>query len=140
MEEPAEGPWWAPKRMDPIRWRDTMSDTLTVYEKPTCSTCRKLVTLLREEGIDFDRVNYTVEPLDGATLRRLLRKARLGPRDVLRTREAAYRELGLDDPAVDDETVLRAIVEHPELLQRPLVERGDRAVLARPVEKVRALF
>lgn len=117
-----------------------MSDMLTVYEKPTCTTCRKLVTLLREEGIDFDRVNYIIEPLDEATLRRLLAKADLEPRDVLRTREAAYRELGLDDESVDDETVLRALLEHPELLQRPIVERGDRAVLARPVEKVRALL
>ncbi len=117
-----------------------MSDRLTVYEKPTCTTCRKLVTLLREEGIDFDRVNYVIEPLDEATLRRLLAKAGLEPRDVLRTREAAYRELGLDDVTIDDETVLRALVEHSELLQRPIVERGDRAVLARPVEKVRTLL
>ena len=117
-----------------------MPDTLTVYEKPTCTTCRKLAKLLEEEGVDFERVNYTIEPLDRTTLRRLLAKAGLGPRDVLRTRESAYRELGLDDRTVDDETVLRAIVEHPELLQRPIVERGDRAVLARPVEKVRELF
>jgi arsenate reductase (glutaredoxin) len=117
-----------------------MSDKITVYEKPTCTTCRKLVKLLTEEGIDFERVNYMVEPLDRPTLERLLAKTGLGPRDVLRTREAAYEELGLADETIGDDAVFEAIVRHPELLQRPIVERGDRAVLARPVENVRALF
>jgi arsenate reductase (glutaredoxin) len=117
-----------------------MSDNITVYEKPTCTTCRKLVKLLTEEGIDFERVNYMIEPLDRATLERLLTKAGLGPRDVLRTREATYKELGLADDTIGDDAVLEAIVKHPELLQRPIVERGDRAVLARPVENVRALL
>lgn len=117
-----------------------MPSTVTVYEKPTCTTCRKLVKLLEEEGIAFERVNYMIDPLDEATLRTLLRKAGLGLRDVLRTREPEYRELGLADEAVDDETVLRALVEYPQLLQRPIVERGSRAVLARPVERVKELF
>jgi arsenate reductase (glutaredoxin) len=117
-----------------------MSDTITVYEKPTCTTCRKLVTLLEEEGIDFERVDYFVEPLDRERLVTLLRKAGLTPRDVLRAREPAYRELGLADPDRTDEELLDALVAHPNLLQRPIVERGERAVLGRPVENVRALL
>jgi len=117
-----------------------MSDTITVYEKPTCTTCRKLVTLLQEEGIDFERVDYFVEPLGRERLVTLLRKAGLSPRDVLRTREPAYKELGLEDPDRTDEALLDALVAHPGLLQRPIVERGERAVLARPVENVRALL
>jgi len=117
-----------------------MADAVTVYEKPTCTTCRKLVALLEEEGVAFERVNYMIDPLDAATLRSLLRKAGLGPRDVLRTREPEYSELGLADDGLDDEAVLKAIVEHPALLQRPIVERGARALLARPVERVRDLF
>lgn len=96
--------------------------------------------LLAEEGIDFDRVDYFVEPFDEATLRRLLDKADLGPRDILRTRDPAYRDLGLADASVSDEAILRAMIEHPGLVQRPIVERGDRAVLGRPVENVRALL
>lgn len=96
--------------------------------------------LLEEEGVDFSRVNYYVEPLSADALRALLAKARLAPRDVLRTRERLYRELGLDDPGVENETILRAIAEHPDLLQRPIVERGDRAVLGRPLENVRELL
>lgn len=113
---------------------------LTVYEKPTCSTCRKLAKLLREEGVDFDRVNYYVEPLTRGTLEALLSKAGLQPRDLLRTRAPRYRELGLDDPSVPQHRILQLLVEYPELVQRPIVTKGDRAVLARPVEKVRELL
>ena len=96
--------------------------------------------LLDEEGVDFSRVNYYVEPLTASKLRNLLKKANLSARDVLRTRERLYKELGLDDPAVSDDAIVRAMVEHPDLLQRPIVERGDRAVLGRPLENVRALL
>lgn len=106
---------------------------LTVYEKPTCTTCRKLAALLEERGIDFERVNYHLDPLPEEKIRELLRKAGVGPRDVLRHKELAA--LGLRDPSDDDE-LIALMVEHPQLLQRPVVERGDRAVLARPPERV----
>jgi arsenate reductase len=108
---------------------------ITVYEKPTCTTCRALSALLVERGYDFAKVNYFVEPLPEAKLRELLGKAGLAPRDVVRTKERAYAELGLADTGVGDDDLIRALVEHPELLQRPIVERGDRAVLARPAER-----
>jgi arsenate reductase len=109
---------------------------LTVYEKPTCTTCRSLAALLIERGVDFDRVNYFIDPLTEDQLTRLLKKARLRPRDVVRMKEAGAAELPLDD----DQAVLRALAERPELLQRPIVERGDRAVLARPPENVLELL
>jgi len=98
------------------------------------------VKLLEEEGVDFDRVDYFVDSLDEATLRDVLSKGDLSPRDVLRKRDKAYRDLGLDDEAVDDEAVISAIVEHPGLLQRPIIVKGKRAVLGRPIENVRALL
>ena len=113
---------------------------LTVYEKPTCTTCRKMVRLLVERGVDFHRVNYFVDPLPRAKLVSLIEKIGLPPREFLRTREKAYRELGLRDPSISDESLIDAMVDHPELLQRPIVERGDRAVLGRPVEKVLELL
>jgi arsenate reductase len=109
---------------------------LTVYEKPTCSTCRSLFTLLTERGIDFERVNYIVDPLSAAQIAELLAKARLRPRDVVRMKEPGARELPLED----DQAVLAALEAHPELLQRPIVVRGDRAVLARPPERVLELL
>jgi arsenate reductase len=109
---------------------------LTVYEKPSCTTCRRLFTLLTERGIDFERVNYIVEPLSATELRELLGKANLRPREVVRLKEAGAAELPLED----DEATLAALEARPELLQRPIVVRGDRAVLARPPEKVLELL
>ncbi len=112
-----------------------MSD-LTVYEKRTCTTCRRLSELLAERGIDFDAVEYQVEGLPEPKLRELLRKAGLRPADVLRRREPLVAELGLDRDLPSDDELIRLMAEHPEIVQRPIVERGDRAVLARPVERV----
>lgn len=116
-----------------------MSD-LVVYEKRTCTTCRTLAALLAERGIDFDRVEYHVEGLPEAKLRDLLRKAGLRPGDVLRRREPLVAELGLDEELPPDDELIALMAEHPVLVQRPIVERGDRAVLARPPEKVLELL
>ena len=109
---------------------------LTVYEKPTCTTCRKLAMLLTERGIDFERVNYHVDPLPADRIRELLAKAEMRPHDALRRKEPAYAELGLGEREVNDDELIELMAERPELLQRPIVEYGDRAVLARPPERV----
>jgi arsenate reductase len=106
---------------------------IIVYEKPTWTTCRNLAQLFRENNIEYDRVNYFTEPLSEEKLRDLLKKAGLKPFEVLRKGEAAFKELNLSKETPDDE-VIRAIVENPGLLQRPIVEVGRRAVLARPIE------
>ena len=116
-----------------------MADLL-VYEKPTCSVCRTLAALLRERGVDFDRVDFHVAPLDADEIHALLRKAGIGPRDVLRTKEPVYAQLALGERDLPDEELIGLIAQHPELLQRPIVVRGDRAVLARPVERVLELL
>lgn len=109
---------------------------LTVYEKRTCTTCRRLVALLTEAGVSMRRVEYRVEGLDEATLRGLLRAAGLSAREALRMREAGAREVA----GLDEDAIVAAMVARPDLLQRPFVVRGDRAVLARPVERVRELL
>lgn len=114
---------------------------LTIYEVRTCSTCRKLAALLAERGVEYEGVEYHRTGLDEATIRDLLAKSGLGPRDVLRTREPLVAELGLlqGEGAGDDE-LIAAMVQHPRLLQRPIAVRGDRALLARPVERVLELL
>jgi arsenate reductase len=117
-----------------------MSD-ITIYEKRTCSTCRKMYELLTERGVDFERVDYHIEGIDQATIRSLLSKAGIGPRDALRLREPLVAELGLlDGDGVGDDELIALMEQHPQLLQRPIVVRGDRAVLARPVERVLELL
>ncbi len=98
-----------------------------------------MAKLFRENNIDFERVNYFIEPLTESKLRDLLKKANLKPFDVLRRGEAVFKELNLSKESSDDE-IIRAIVENPSLLQRPIVEVGDKAVLARPIEKALELI
>lgn len=90
--------------------------------------------LLESEGVTFKKVDYYKEPFTTSSLRTLLGKAGLSPRDVLRKRAKQYKELGLGDDSVSDADLLKAIVAHPDLLERPIMEVGDRALLARPVE------
>jgi len=96
--------------------------------------------LLRESGIAFEKVNYYLEPLSETKLRDLLRKMRLRPPDLLRSSEAVYRELGLGKQDFSDDEIISLMIKHPDLIQRPMVERGERAVLGRPVENVRELL
>lgn len=113
---------------------------ITVYEKPTCTTCKNLAMLLREHGIDYDAVDYHVTGLTEEELRELVRKAGVPARELFRTREPVYRELGLGEREVGDDEAIALMAEHPQLLQRPVVVRGDRAVLARPVERALELL
>lgn len=96
--------------------------------------------LLRESGIPFEKVNYYVEPLSKKQLTELVRKLGMKPRELLRKGEAAYKELGLAEDKFSDSELIALMVEHPDLLQRPIVERGDRAVLGRPTENVKTLL
>jgi arsenate reductase len=113
---------------------------LTIYEKPTCTTCKNLAVLLQERGIDFERVNYHVDTLSEQEIRELVRKTGAPARDLFRKREPVYTELGLGERKVDDDEAIRLMAEHPALLQRPVVVRGERAVLARPVERALELL
>src|SRR5262252_4376280 len=117
-----------------------MSDTITVYEKPTCTKCREMDRYLRESGVDFSKVNYYIEPLSEKKLRELIRKMDTKPRELLRTSESIYRELGLSKKDLSDDEIIALMVKHPDLMQRPIVERGDQAVLGRPTENVKALL
>src|SRR4051812_29112609 len=110
-----------------------------MYFNPRCSKCRTAEGLLQERGVDAQIVRYLDEPPTVDDLRQLM--TRLGitdPREMMRRGEDTYRELALDDATVDE--LLRAITEHPILLERPIVVRGDRAVIARPPERLLELL
>ncbi|HEY0407854.1 MAG TPA: arsenate reductase family protein [Pyrinomonadaceae bacterium] len=117
-----------------------MDDKITVYEKPTCSKCREVDKLLRESGIPFEKINYYIKPLSEEKLRELLAKMKLSPRDILRRSEPIYRELHLGTKQFSDDELIAFMAQHPDLIQRPIVERGPRAVLGRPVENIKAVI
>lgn len=116
-----------------------MSD-ITIYQKPTCSTCRTAVRLLKESGASFTAINYYEQPFTAVQLKRLLKKAGLSPRDVLRTKEDIYKELNLAKNPVSDDELIELMVKHPDLIQRPIVEKGEQALLARPAESITTLL
>ena len=96
--------------------------------------------LLRVSGVPFEKINYYLAPLTKKKLRELLAKMKLSARDLLRKSEPIYRELGLGKGEFSDEEILSLMIEHPDLIQRPIVERGSRAVLGRPTENVKELL
>lgn len=107
---------------------------ITVYEKPTCTTCRNLNKLFQEKGIDYRKVNYFIEPFTEAKLKALFKKAGVRPYEVLRRAEPEFKGLGITADSSDAE-VIAAMVKFPSIIQRPIIEVGDKAVLARPIEK-----
>ncbi len=115
-------------------------DRLVMYQKPTCTTCKQVMMILKESGVDFDAIDYIIDPIRLPKLCELVRKLGVPPRELLRTKEKAYAELDLAHARLTDDELLRILADHPELLQRPILEKGPRAVLARPPERAREIF
>lgn len=113
---------------------------ITIYHKPTCTTCRQTVQMLKDSGTPFTAVNYYEQTFTKEQLKRILKKAGLSPKDALRTKEDIYKELGLAKKELSDDALLDLMVKHPDLIQRPLVVKDDKAVLARPAETVKTLL
>ena len=113
---------------------------ITIYQKATCTTCRQVHAALKESGVDFEAVDYYLEPIPKAKLKELLRKMGMKPRDLLRTKEAIYKELKLGERDLSDSQIIDLMVEHPDLIQRPIVEKGARAILARPAERLKEIL
>lgn len=115
-----------------------MTDIVLLHN-PRCSKSRQALALLEERGAAFREVRYLDEPLDAAGLRALM--AKLGtddPNAIVRSKEDLYRELELED--ADADRLVDAVAGHPVLMERPIAIRGDRAVVARPPERVLELL
>ena len=117
-----------------------MADKIRVYQKPTCSKCRETLGILRDEGVAFEAINYYETPIGADELRRLIRKLGIPARDLLRKGEPVYRDLQLGTRELTDDELIELMVEHPDLIQRPIVVRGEKAVLGRPAENVKKLL
>ncbi len=109
---------------------------VTIYHNPRCSKSRQTLQLLRDRGVEPVVVEYLADPPDLPTLKRIVRMLGLRPIDLARRKEDPFKTLGLADKADDDDAVLRAMVAHPILIERPIVVKGGKAALGRPPENV----
>ena len=112
----------------------------TIFHNPLCGTSRKTLEILRSEGVDVRVVEYLKTPPSREELKRLYERAGMTVRDGLRAKEPLAAELGLTGDGASDDTILDAMVEHPILINRPLVETDKGVVLARPQDKVRDIL
>ena len=113
---------------------------IVIYQKPTCTTCRQVYAELKESGVDFEAVDYYVDPIPKSKLKDLLRKMGMSPRELLRTKDPIYKTLRIGERDLSDAELLDLMAANPDLIQRPIVERGERAILARPADRIRAFL
>ena len=109
---------------------------VTIYHNPRCSKSRATLKLLEERGIAPDIVEYLKTPPDAAALDGLLDRLGMEPRDLMRRKEAPYRENGLDDSGLSRDALIAAMVADPILIERPIVVAGNKAAIGRPPEAV----
>lgn len=109
-------------------------ETVTIWHNPRCSKSREALKLLEAEGITPTIVKYLEDAPGEAEIRLLLKQLGIAPRELMRSKEAIYQELGLHEVEEED-ALIRAMAEHPKLIERPVVISGDRAVIGRPPEK-----
>ncbi|MEX2963250.1 arsenate reductase (glutaredoxin) [Microbulbifer sp. TYP-18] len=112
----------------------------TIYHNPRCSKSRQTMQLLQDRGIEPNTVLYLETPPSATTLAELLRQLGITARDLLRTGEEEYKALQLGEAGLSEAQLIDAMAQHPRLIQRPIVVNGDKAVVARPPEKVLELL
>ncbi len=110
--------------------------TVTIYHNPRCSKSRQTLELLREKSGEPEIVEYLATPPDAATLSDVLDLLGLAPRDLMRRKEAPYKELGLDNSDLSRAALIQAMVENPILIERPIVLANGKAAIGRPPESV----
>jgi arsenate reductase len=110
--------------------------TIKVYHKPTCTTSRKVIRLLSDKRIVFEKINYYEERFTKSGLSELLEMMNKKPSDLLRKKEATYKKLDFKNKKFTESQILNLIIENPDLIERPIVQKGKKAILARPPETV----
>lgn len=114
--------------------------TVRIYHNNRCSKSRETLALLEAQGQVCEVVNYLDTPPSSAELMQLLDMLGMTPRELMRKGEPEYIELGLDDPSLDDTTLIAALASHPRLIERPIVVANGKAAIGRPPEAVLAIL
>ena len=113
---------------------------VTIYQKPTCTTCRQVHKALQESGVDFATVDYYLEPISKTKMKELLSKMGIPAAALLRKSEPLYKELKLSEKELSEDEMLGLMTKYPDLIQRPIVEKGAQAILARPAERLKEIL
>ena len=113
-----------------------MADKLTIYFNPNCSKCRLSLELLEQQGQQAEIIEYLNTPPDAATLESILDMLGLEPRELMRKHEKEYTEAGLDDPGLSRADLISAMIEHPRVMERPVVVKNGKAAIGRPPERI----
>jgi arsenate reductase len=113
---------------------------ITIYHNPRCTKSRQTLALLQEKGIEPVVIEYLNFPPDAQTLQTLLDKLQLTARQLMRTKETAYKEANLSNPQLNEAELITAMIEQPILIERPIVVNGDKAAIGRPPENVLAIL
>lgn len=108
--------------------------TIQVWHNSRCSKSRAAVNYLKDKAIDFSIKEYLKETVSESELRDVLKKLAKNPSEIIRSKESLYKELGLKDAS--EEELLKAMVENPKLIERPIIIRENKAVIARPLEVI----
>lgn len=127
-------------RFRPIVQGPQATMSVTIYHNPRCSTSRKTLDLIRAKGVEPVIIEYLKTPPSAAELDRILTLLKMEPRDLMRKKEAEYRTLKLDRPELTRKDLIKAMVEHPILIERPIVLSKGKAALGRPSENVISLL
>ena len=115
-------------------------DSTEIYHHPNCSKSNKVLELLRENNIEPNIIYYLEDPPSPELLKDLLKQLGLTAREILRKKEEPYSVLNLENPAMEEESILKAMSENPILIERPIVTKGPKAILGRPPEIVLQLI
>lgn len=116
-----------------------MAEKITIWHNPRCSKSRNTAKLLEEKGIEAEIVKYLDTPPSKEEIKEVLKMLGISTRELMRTKEAIYKELGLKD-VVDEEKLIEAMAQYPKLIERPIVIKDGKAAIGRPIEKVVALL
>lgn len=117
-----------------------MTDQVAIYHNPRCSKSRATLALLHDVGCEPEIILYLETPPSAQRLGELLQAMNMSARDLMRTNEVTYKELGLSDKALSEDVLIEQMVAHPILIERPIVVVGERARLCRPPERVSELI
>jgi len=114
--------------------------SVKIYHNPRCSKSRQTLQLLKEQGIEPEIIEYLKKPPTAEELNDILQKLGMEPRELMRKKEAEYKASGLDDEKLDRQALINGMVNHPALIERPIVVANDKAAIGRPPEAVLAIL